>query len=153
MGTNYYFNTEVGQEQEDETHIGKRSAAGLWCWDCDQTLCAGGRKNIHQASDVWHKHCQWCGTKSGENESLELSTAGRELGFNKTNPGPKTGIATTSSFHWAIPPGYFRRKAAAIKDRPPVINEYGDTFTVEEFDAILSECRNQTFDSIGKEFS
>lgn len=38
MGTNFYFN---GQ------HVGKRSAAGWYCWDCHKTLCADGEEFVH----------------------------------------------------------------------------------------------------------
>ena len=53
MGTNFYWivtgtaavpsDVKVPIEEDSpEVHIGKRSAAGPYCWDCGVTLCEGG---------------------------------------------------------------------------------------------------------------
>lgn len=136
MGCNFY--TFKGR------HIGKRSAAGLYCWDCGITLCKKGIEGVHTGVDYFDK-CPKCG-KGREEETLEESAAGRELGFNKQAFGTKTGIRTCSSFRWAIDPGELRG-SRRIKD------EYGRVYSKKEFYQMLEECPIQYFDRIGKEFS
>jgi hypothetical protein len=149
MGTNFYT---LGNK-----HIGKRSAAGLYCWDCKVTLCAGGEEKIHYGCrDIshppfcncgWLKECPECGEKPVV-ESLSESTAGRELGFNKEDPKEKTGVKSCCSFSWAMSPDLFDvSKMRFIKD------EYGDRFTREEFEEILKECPVRYYKTIGMEFS
>ena len=102
MGCNFYVR---GYKRDDdpETHIGKRSAAGLYCWDCKLTLCIGGEAKIHEGNSRWHKKCPKCG-KEPIKEGFENSAGGRELGFNTAKPAPKTGAASCSSFSWAMKP-------------------------------------------------
>lgn len=145
MGTNFYL--------RDGTHIGKRSAAGMYCWDCGVTLCKGGGGDL---DDEWFTKCPVCG-KSPDKEPLEESSTGRELGFNDNPPAPKTGVASCSSFSWAMKPDHFER---AVRNYPPdkftghpVVDEYETEFTGDEFTAILSECPVRFYDSIGHEFS
>jgi hypothetical protein len=69
MGTNFYT--------IDDIHIGKRSAAGLYCFDCEVTLCKNGEDAIHQGSSGWYNTCPKCG---------------------------KVGLDTCTSFTWAIDP-------------------------------------------------
>ena len=105
MGTNFYVR---GYRHDDGpmTHIGKRSAAGLYCWDCGVTLCKGGESQVHMGrwedqDERWYKKCPKCG-KSPLKESFETSSSGRELGFNKTQPTKKTGVQSCSSFSWCV---------------------------------------------------
>ena len=138
MGTNYYI------LKEDGTHVGKKSAAGLYCWNCSVTLCKGGDRGIHCSSNEWYEKCPKCGKIPSE-ESLESSSAGRELGFNKLEYKKKTEVASCSSFTWAINPEEIR-KVRKIKD------EYGKKYSKKEFEQMLLECPIQYFDSIGREF-
>lgn len=144
MGTNFYTIDITKNEKIDhmdpEFHIGKRSAAGLYCWDCDITLCKDGKEFVHHVKkgikngktvpldsiDIygmeicptcglqlkpknywslpnveWYKKCPKCG-KRPKTEKLENSSAGRELGFNKNVPKRKRGVASCSSFSWAM---------------------------------------------------
>ena len=136
MGCNFYL--------LDGTHIGKRSAAGLYCWDCKTSLCKGGTHNVHAAKSTWYDKCPECG-KTAMEETLEESAAGRELGFNKSPPKPKTGVRSCSSFSWAIHPYLLRGKR--------VVDEYGRKYKAKEFRAVLSECPIMFYGSIGMEFS
>ncbi|MFH1742389.1 MAG: hypothetical protein ABIH23_25580 [bacterium] len=145
MGTNFYFGDA---ERFERIHIGKRSAAGLYCWDCGITLCKRGDSGIHTGISKWHKKCPKCGKEKVE-ETLDSSSAGRELGFNKTAPGPKVGVASCCSFSWAISTESFDE----LVERHVIIDEYLCCYTREEFQAVLSECPVQFFDSIGTEFS
>lgn len=140
MGCNFYL--------PDGTHVGKRSAAGLYCWDCGITLCAGGESRVHYSDSDgdWYDECPRCGAKP-EAERLENSSAGRELGFNKQPLGQrKTGVASCSSFTWAIPP------YKLFTGRGWIADEYERKYTPKQFRAILDECPIQYYDSIGQEF-
>ena len=166
MGTNYYIRGHRHQSMDPEVHIGKKSAAGYWCWNCNLTLCKGGSAGVHLDADGWYEACPKC-EKKPKKESLEKSSAGRELGFNKGPYKRKTGVASCSSFTWAIDPKKFFEQKIEIEyegkctccgqvlpDSSKVIeNEYGDLFTLEEFKQILQECPIQYTDSIGKCFS
>ena len=142
MGTNYYV---------EDQHIGKRSAAGPYCWDWGVTLCAEGNKGIHDGYSEWLELCPIC-KKSAVEEDLGLSSAGRELGFNKTPLAKKTGVKSCSSFTWAVYPSRWKN---LVKQSWTgfIEDEYGKIFDVEEFQAVLDECPIQFEDSIGQDFS
>lgn len=133
MGTNFYLRGWKSKDSMDPTyHIGKRSAAGVYCWDCGVTLCAGGINGVHYSKYVWLKSCPKCGGKPGK-ESLASGAAGRELGFNSSPFARKTGVNSCSSFSWVIPKEkVFRSKA--------VWDEYGRKYIMEEFRSMLEEC-------------
>ena len=134
MGTNFY--------DAKGNHIGKRSAAGLYCWDCEITLCKLGKEWIHHDFD-WYKICPECG-KGYNQESLLDSSAGRELGFNKNEPRRKQGVATCASFTWS-------RSINNIKY--PVTDEYGSSYTRDQFLKIVNEeCPIHFTHMMGKEF-
>jgi len=140
MGTNFYVK---GHRHNDDPkyHIGKRSAAGLYCWDCGATLCVGGESRVHYGGPLYDK-CPICG-KARIEESLEQSSAGRELGFNKSKPRKKTGVSSCSSFTWARDIGKIQK----------IVDEYGTVYTRAEFEAMLLECPIQFHDSMGKYLS
>lgn len=169
MGTNFYV---AGWRERDEqvsdmdpaVHIGKRSAAGPYCWDCRLTLCKAGEAGIHFTPDLprlpgegeldhhmrvrrasWHDACPGCGTTAAE-ESLTESAAGRELGFNRDAPARKTGVRSCSSWSWAMPPEALEG-IAAIED------EYDRVYTRAEFLEMLEECPVRFTRSIGEWFS
>ena len=164
MSTNFYFR---GYRHDDDPtrHIGKRSAAGDYCWDCKRTLCPGGEAMIHYEADPWPKTCPSCG-KSKEEEGW-TSAAGRELGFNSSPPGPKTGVRSASSFCWAMNPKDFWGIVRSSDLTPPVCSacfrrfddgipiedEYGRLYSVEEFEAVILECPIQETDEVGERFS
>ena len=139
MGTNFYF--------LDDVHIGKRSAAGLYCFNCGVTLCKEGEAQIHYGKSDWFDACPKCGVKRIE-EKLENSSAGMELGFNKKVSEIKKGVATCCSFTWAFVPFHFRHtKSKFVKD------EYGTRYTLKEFNQMLDSYPVHYYGSIGKEFS
>ena len=81
MGTNFYWkalpqefkrykaNVEKYIGDCDDTHnvllhIGKRSAAGLYCHDCGITLNKYGTDYVHDSMyDDWYEVCPICGRK------------------------------------------------------------------------------------------
>lgn len=161
MGCNFYLRGHASSDDPD-LHIGKRSAAGKYCWDCQITLCKEGEAGVH-CTRPWHKACPKCGKKP-EDEGWNGS-GGRELGFNKLPPGKKTGVKSCSSFSWAMSRQTLMEKVETwdktchvctqtVPDPEKVIqNEYGGLFTLEEFLAVLEECPIQYMDSIGTHFS
>jgi len=130
MATNYYF---VDKKYKIVRHIGKRKAAGLFCWECNLSLCAAGNHQVHQKSR-WLDECAICGRQEIKNNTTR-----------------KKGVARCSSFTWAVSPGRFQY----LRKTPNLIiqNEYGETLTNGEFALMLSECPIQYFDLIGEEFS
>jgi len=141
MGTNFYAN-KIG-------HIGKRSAAGLYCFDCNETLCPRGKSGVHTGGwvDKWYDACPVCGKKY-KREGIEKSTAGLELGFAKPRKrSERKGIKTCSSFSWDVDPMTIL-KLKVIKD------EYGRKYTFKEFiEQVIDNCPIQFYDSIGRDFS
>lgn len=150
MGCNFY--TLRG------THIGKRSAAGFYCWDCGVLLNKEGKEGAHKshADDCQSKSitfcdclelkkCPKCGKKPRK-ETFENSSAGRELGFNKQKFAAKKGVASCSSFTWAMKP-------SRIKNVLFVKDEYGRIYSGKVFrNEILAECPIQFNNLIGKKF-
>lgn len=147
MGANFYF---VDENNDEVAHIGKRSAAGPFCWDCGVSLCAAGSHTVHEGNGRWLNACPVCGAE-GKSEPLEDSAAGRELGFNKHAPKQKTGVASCSSFNWAMSPAHFGDLADA--HNLTIQDEYGTPYSRSAFGAVLSECPIMFWDSIGQEFS
>jgi hypothetical protein len=144
MGTNFYEAVETEGEVSEGRHIGKMNAAGRFCWDCGVTLNRGGVTTIHESSGDWMDKCPRC-KKPWEQESLEDSAAGRMLGFCKKPYGRKTGVSTCCSFSWAIVP-------EDLREVQKIVNEYGRTFTPDEFAKVLEECPIKYLHFIGKEF-
>jgi hypothetical protein len=153
MGTNFY-------NKVTEQHIGKRSAAGVYCWDCRVSLRRGGESEVHsggryimtypssqwaaERAKEWHEVCPQCGNRPAE-EGIDESSAGRELGFNTDPPKRKKGVSSCSSFSWAIEP-------EDLKGVGAILDEYDHEYTAEDFAAALKECPIQFRDSIGMEF-
>jgi hypothetical protein len=131
MGTNFYIARAkvkdhfTDEERIGQKHIGKRSAAGWYCWDCKVTLCARGEEFVHngvrnmaEADRIraafpkhkiddrgWLLACPKCGKERPDGkDNLIRGAAARELGFDKSPFAPRTGVDTCSSFSWAIDP-------------------------------------------------
>lgn len=143
MGTNFYWT----DRNRREIHIGKRSAAGDYCWDCCVTLCKDGNEGVHLNRSEWWSRCPNCGAKPTR-ESLDQSTAGRELGFNESSPKKKTGVCSCSSFNWATDPTSF-----LLGMPKSITDEYGRKYSAKEFKQVLEECPIRYYQHIGVDFS
>ena len=137
MGTNFYM--------MNGTHIGKRSASGMYCWDCRLTLCEDGESGVHLGKSKWYDSCPSCGKKPISEGAFGGST-GRELGFNKKPFVAKKGVASCSSFRFAV-------ESDRIERLRKVKDEYGRKYSKEKFKKMLLECPIKYYDFIGKEFS
>lgn len=152
MGTNFYlYGHREDHDNSPDVHIGKRSAAGAYCWDCCRTLCEDGEGAIHSGRSGWRTTCPECGQACQE-EAMSTSSAGRELGFNKSVPAIKTGVSSCASFSWAMPIHRFMHYAS-VKEGPVAEDEYGEVYTLQQFLAVLSECPIVLTDRIGTRFS
>ena len=150
MGCNFY--TLRGK------HIGKRSAAGMYCWDCGVPLNKEGKKGVHKshADNCNHKglvvcdclvlkECPKC-SKKIEKEKFKNSSVARELGFGKNNYSKKEGVKSCSSFSWAMSPKLIE-KYLFVKD------ESGEIYSRSTFqNEILAECPIQFTHLVGREF-
>lgn len=122
----------------DGKHIGKRFGAGIWCWDCKVSL------NVEDRSAPFGQRtldaCPNCGLKRPE--QLPFSSGMRELGFDKSEPREHTGIDGASGFTWAIGVGLGSTRqqvSAAVAGRRFVKTEYGDKWTVKQFDEMFRD--------------
>ena len=162
MSTNFYIR---GHRSSDDPlyHIGKRSAAGPYCWDCNMTLCILGEEAIHySARNAFHAACPLCQQKP--KDEGHASTGSRELGFNSAPPARKMGVASCSSFTWAMDPDRLFKDSITtplvcpccsrpFDDDKVVEDEYGKTYSMDEFKQVLDECPVQYKNSIGTVFS
>ena len=167
MGTNFYWrvvdpeevtlpNGEVVRPMDSidnmdpRIHIGKRSAAGKYCWDCHQTFCKGGEEQIHLDESDWYDACPKCGKKE---EKSDHSSGLVELGFQKAANKPPTGVSTATSFSWAQYPSEVKETCSKKLDEVIVVDEYSRGYTGQEFlDMIESNCPIWFRDSIGTYF-
>jgi len=164
MGTNFYWRLGLPElptgddapidDMDPVIHIGKRSAAGLFCWDCEETLCEGGRAGIHTGRYGMYEKCPKCGQLPTQRSGLTEGAAAVELGFARPATERPTGVRSTSSFSWAQDP---ERVGAICKSRPDdalIEDEYKQIYTGREFiDMLNANCGVQFTDSVGIAFS
>ena len=136
MGTNYYFkqNPSTGEpwdESIDEDsplrHIGKRSAAGSYCYKCGTTLCIGGTHAVHMQGSRdpitalftgFHDVCPICGHEGVPCSSFTITL---------TKHKAKLYLLSRNKHKW-------------IEDMKWAIDEYGREFTAVEMLKIIEEC-------------
>lgn len=173
MGTNFYLklksNDKDKREERFARHIGKRSAAGYYCFDCEVSLCKEGSDFVHwtkipchmQLKELGFKEVEWfdkcpiCG-QSPEKDKIDEGSVGIELGFNKNITEKKKGVKSCSSFSWGILPYDFHQhfKTKASRKRKLIVDEYGLEFTYYEFNNMLNSiCPIQSFSAIGIDFT
>jgi len=171
MGTNFYWAGEnVRYSTDPLIHIGKRSAAGMYCWDCGVTLCKGGEDDIHSGSsrlyrrgdengtyyvrNDWYDECPKCGQKRGT-EGINQGVA-VELGFAIPRTERPTGVQGCSSFSWAQVPLVVHTKClhGLNRWRKIVVDEYGRKYTGGQFIKMLDmNCPVQYTRHVGVKFS
>lgn len=161
MSTNFYWKVEkqilpTGDEVEYErmdpaVHIGKRSAAGLFCWDCGVTLCSGGISKVHHGYEFL-KECPKCGmAKNGKKDNNAPALV--ELGFSPPRSGRPSGVTGACSFSWAQDPVRVRLICSDHLDDELIEDEYGRPLTCGEFlEMIATNCPIEYTDSVGVMF-
>lgn len=153
MGTNFYWaGVNVRYSTDPKIHIGKRSAAGMYCWDCMQILCKGGKSKIHYDYGFYDE-CPRCGQKrntKGINRGAAI-----ELGFAKSRTTRSTGVQGCSSFSWAQEPSKVRKRCLKLSSRwrKIIVDEYGRKMTGRQFIEMLDNNCPVQYEYIGQEFS
>jgi hypothetical protein len=140
MGTNYYIKgypeSDVdGQDLKSSPrwHIGKVSAAGRFCKQCNTTLKVGGVREIHQDGEFL-SHCPSC-------KEVVTTCA---CSFTMAMSGDMLWERVKEEF------GNYGLKAKVI------VNEHKEEYTYHEFINMIDEHIPQSLvlrHSIGKEFS
>jgi hypothetical protein len=109
-------------------NIGKRYAAGIWCWNCkieaerDEIGC------------FWF--CPNCEKRCSDN-TLSYNPAFRELGFDKTKPHKKEGINGASAWIWCIDKEFglgesIEKVKYKLKRYKKLKTEYGEIWTIKQ---------------------
>jgi hypothetical protein len=145
MGTNFYVRKRFSLRHNREgQHIGKRSAAGKYCWDCGTTLCVGGDEGVHRDA-AFYDNCPKCGKPANMENGYHAAFV--ELGFQEPQDLQRpTGVSSASSFTWAC-------HAVDVVGKD-IVDEYGRIYSWDEFEEqVIAFCPIQFFDSIGVEFS
>lgn len=164
MGTNFYWSVPEAKLPNGEqmpidrddpvVHIGKRSAAGRYCWDCDVTLQIGGKDEIHMGRAGQLDACPNCGRVVDEHDPFSHGPVAVELGFAEPEHARPTGVGFCSSFSWAQDPERVGTICRQRADEPLIEDEYGRVMTCGEFLVMLeANCPVQFTHSIGRYFS
>lgn len=134
MGTNYYWKNYGERSDDINIHIGKRSAAGLYCYDCGTTFTREGTELLHTGKSTEYDNCPCCGKTIDENNKSIYNAANVELGFQKDIHGIKLkGVQTASSFTWTLMKHKYNIiKKMKITDKL-IVDEYDREFTCKEF--------------------
>lgn len=174
MGTNFYWKltpalptlptslkTPFGEDvpvtvsvntDDPKVHIGKRSGAGPYCWDCRLTLCKGGVAKIHTGRSDFFDACPKCGQKRNTN-ALPHSTM-VELGFKSPDVVVPKGVEGAASFSWAQDPVRVRAFCQAHPEESIIEDEYGVSLTGTGFLQMLeANCPIEFTESVGIAFS
>lgn len=167
MDTNYYWKTpevdpllavasggSVTDHDNPAIHIGKRSAAGLFCWDDSLTLCIGGKDMLHREGVRFFEACPLCGRHPSTTARDEVATD-VEDGITREHGDRTSGVSNCSSFAWAQPPYLVLSLCDRAQPGDTLIeDQYGQEYTGAEFRAMVeTNCPIQFTDSIGRWFS
>lgn len=135
---------------EDFSHIGKRSAAGLYCYSCNAWF--HDPAGCDERPKEQRTSCKYCGAehKPGMNRATSV-----ELGFSKPETlRPESGVEGTCVFSWANwPDEVYNIARQAPAEMPLIVNEYGKTMTGKEFIDMMRANVSITKLSIGQMFS
>ncbi len=148
MGTNFHWSDDkIVEIYNVVKHIGKRSAAGPYCYDCGTTLCDMGTDFVHDGRrGRFLKSCPFCGNSSDPNREATAITV--ELGFNTFDEVECRGVGNASSFRWRMMRHLtvLRVIAAATPDWLCIVDEYDREYTAPEFIDMVTKCPiwNQT---------
>lgn len=137
-------------ELRDLSHIGKRSAAGLFCYSCNAWFHdpAGCDKRPEEGRLT----CKYCGR--GPKPEMNRSTK-MELGLAPPEEKrPTEGVRGTCTFAWANwPDEVYGVLTKAPSDLLLVVDEYGRELTANQFIKMLRANVDITKMSIGHIFS
>lgn len=127
MGTNFYWiSTDPEQDRSDDIriHIGKRSMAGKYCYECGTTLCAPGSRSVHETS-------------------YSFGRGSMTVRWHETCPSCDKAVTTGAcSFTWTLMQHLRTAQdlARTIPDQAVIMDEYGREYTALAFLAELEGC-------------
>lgn len=176
MGTNFYwfmehqtvgdralptgeiiYRTKGFDEDDPKYHLGKRSGAGRYCWDCKLTLCAGGEGAIHEGKSTFFSACPKCGKTEEDGFPSRFDRVidlREEYNAEENDYRKPTGISGACSFTWAQDA---ERALKIMMDQPGEVlveDEYGRTYTGDEFIRLLdASCPIHFHNLVGQRFS
>lgn len=111
-------------------HIGKRSAAGLYCTSCGTTLSRYGTQFIHSCEyQGEYDSCPICGEKRDKDSGITGSVALELFGKKEIERG---SVRSVSSFTWTTG----RMKKFILEEANPswkIKDEYEKKHTIQEF--------------------
>ena len=145
MSTNFYWISKEAVQDSIQVHIGKRSAAGSYCFDCGTTLYDGGTVSIHTGDNNevygrWLGACPSCSKKASDTHSSKSNSIDT---INNLSPfSSKSGISMSNSFTWTL----LKHKWTILEmvktnsSEKVIVNEYGEFFSAKEFFDELDAC-------------
>ena len=169
-GTNFYWKRSASGNLPRFVfagHIGKRSAAGLYCWDCGTPLarpvqCAPNSfctsnwvaPAVHGSSASQMTECPRCHgapQPDAQDASAPGHAAGLALGWAKPLAERPWGVRSASSFLWAQEPA---RTIATLRQWPDgvIVSEYEREYSASDFFDMLLLIPMWFTDQVGREF-
>lgn len=160
MGTNFYWLKEYSeikrlQEQGIETelddysptvHIGKRAAAGSYCYSCRVSLFSGGEEWVH--GPPWGGSDPLSQSDIDLFDSMKMLQACPECGAEKGSEH----VRGACSFCYAQQPNEVRQRCEQSLNSPCVIDGYDREYTGKEFLGELECCPIVKTELIGRRF-
>ena len=154
MGTNFYL--------LDGRHLGKRSAAGQYCTNCDINLVTGqpgGADFGMNPSDDRNPHA--ISRYEGMNQACPNCKAFRptDTPFYQPELCRPTEAETNAELIEVVQQVYSFSYAAqpwdihALSRQRKVVSEYGDKTTIQEFEDMVAGAKFWFTSSVGREFS
>lgn len=165
MSTNFYFRGHR-HDGDPNVHVGKRSAAGHYCWDCHVTLRKGLECRIREGEFNWHRACPRCGATP----DIEPRRGGAARGYRLDGMQyHRSSVRGCCSFLWAMERAALDAHVAkcetesgvrcpscvtVLKEQGKIIeDEYRRLYTEEEFRRVLEGCPIQSTRMVGEVFS
>lgn len=145
MGTNFYFKNN---ERSNLIHIGKRSASGLYCYDCGMSLINSDINPRLNGKKVYGTDAVHTGF---ERDKLDVCPI-----CGKHQDDIITNVRYSCSFTFALSPRNLLIHLNRI-DRYPdeytIIDEYDKTYTASEFIEMFKEIPIKYYHSVDVDFS
>jgi hypothetical protein len=167
LGTNFYWTDELSEYANGDRrlyterrmtrlsnwdHIGKRAAAGPYCWDCMVTLNVGGGAAVHRDQN-WLDRCPICQQAQPEAPIMAYA-ASVELGWTADRKLRPHGTGSASSFTWAQDPVSVCLACMRFPATGIIQSSYNEIYTGSRFLKMLEyNCPIQFYDAIGSNFT
>lgn len=173
MSTNYYWIVEAQKPREvilptgekleltrgfddmdPKVHIGKRSGAGLYCWDCNLTLAVGGVRVVHEArgGTMWLSACPQCDKTLKDNYPTRFDKVTETLPEINPEERPK-GVGPCCMFSWAQTEEDVFKVLLSRPEEILIEDEYGAPFMCRQFaELIYNSCPIHLNQHVGVKF-